>query len=359
MLNRNFSGKALHELPGVREFSGNSMRDVLADVREVFGREAIILSQENVRGRIHVLACGENDDAVLGSGHYDPAATLMGPVREATDTRAQEIKSKSAERTAGSGSFDALMTARKGKAVIPKTGPAEVNRLKALGFDEKLLALAGRGNQSRALVERVLELVIGDDRAASGAGTDAPEAGAYRFTGPTGHGKSSLIGKLATAFVLEQGNKGVILASTDRHRLGGTLLLERTAELIGVPFLAIDDADIPSLLARRPRLLLVDTDGSTGIGAAGLHDGLVDVLVLAATAQPEILAKAMHTAPRDAELAVTQLDLSPSPGIALSLVWSERPHGRQLDWISYGQTIDASHAPASVEALMSFVVAGA
>jgi hypothetical protein len=82
---------------------------------------------------------------------------------------------------------------------------------------------------------------------------------------------------------------------------------------------------------------------------------VIDVLVLSATAEPELLAKAVHGAPRDTEIALTQLDLTAAPGRALSIVWNERPHGRVLDWISYGQSIDASHAPACVGSLLSFV----
>lgn len=334
------SAESLRDLPGVREFSGNTMRDILADVREVFGRDAIILTQETIHGRIHVLATSDDNQGVLADRQYQPEDTLMGPVPEAGIA----------------GLFSASKPRKPSKTAIPRTGPAESNRLKALGFDARLLELAARGNASRALAEKVLALAVGDDRDYTGSGIDAPEAGVYRFIGPTGHGRTTLIGKLATAWVLEHGPKNVVLASTDRQRFGATLLLERMAELIGVPFHVIEAADIPALIARKPSLLLIDTDGGMAEGR-GIEpvDGVIDVLVVAATAEPELLARAVHAAPRDAEIALTQLDQTAAPGRALSILWNERPHGRVLDWISYGQSVDASHAPACVGSLLSFV----
>jgi len=333
------SADSLRGTPGVEEFSGNNMRDILAEVREAFGRDAIILTQETVHGRIHVLATRDDNQQILSSRQYQPERTLMGPVPEALPS--------------------GLFARRDGRRnPIPRTGPAEASRLKALGFEPRLIDLAGKGNPAVSLAERVLALALGDNQDFTGSGMDAPLAGAYRFTGPTGHGKTSLIGKLATAFVLEHGSRGVVLASTDRHRFGSTLLLERMAELIGVAFHVIDETDIPALLSRRPNLLLVDTEGglSTGAGIPPIAE-VIDVLVVAATAEPELLARALHAASRDVQVALTQLDLTVSPGRALSLIWNERPHGKVLDWISYGQHVDGSHAPASVGTLLPYVEA--
>lgn len=340
MWTRQKGDESLREQPGVREFSGTTMRDILADVREAFGRDAIILTQQTFHGRIHVLATSDDNQGVLADRRYPPEDTLMGPVPEAGIA----------------GLFSASRTRKQARAMIPRTGPAEANRLKALGFDSRLLELAARGNASRALAEKALALAVGDDRDYTGSGIDAPEAGAYRFIGPTGHGRTTLIGKLATAWVLEHGAKNLVLASTDRQRFGATLLLERMAELIGVPFHVVDDGELAALVAGKASLLLIDTDGGMTEGRRiDAIDGVIDVLVVSATAEPEMLARAVHGAPRDAEIALTQLDLTAAPGRALSILWNERPLGRVLDWISYGQSIDASHAPACVGSLSSFV----
>lgn len=83
------------------------------------------------------------------------------------------------------------------------------------------------------------------------------------FVGPTGSGKSTLIGKLATWFVRHRGS--VALVSTDTEKLGGGALLRQVAKALQLPFHEVRELSDAEDFFRKQRnsvdLILIDSHG--------------------------------------------------------------------------------------------------
>lgn len=89
---------------------------------------------------------------------------------------------------------------------------------------------------------------------------------AVALVGPTGSGKTSTIGKLAAAFVLNGKTDELAIISTDAYRIGAQDQLRTLCQIIGVPLTIVDDhLSLRRALARYAgkRKVLVDTAGLT------------------------------------------------------------------------------------------------
>ncbi|MDO9319783.1 MAG: flagellar biosynthesis protein FlhF [Gammaproteobacteria bacterium] len=164
-------------------------------------------------------------------------------------------------------------------------------------------------------------------------GTDiAARGGVYALLGPTGVGKTTTIGKLATRCVLEHGSDAVALVTTDSYRVAAHEQLRTFGRILDVSVRVVDEThSLRQILdsLQHKRLVLIDT--------AGLHQkdpGLLSqlqmlrecrevrkLLVLACTSQAGVLANACKTyAP--AELSgciLSKLDEAGTIGEALAL----------------------------------------
>ena len=356
--------------PAVRQFTGTNMRALLAEVRQVFGRDAVILKQESRDGRICITACSERQ--LVAMTPPDDAFGI-GPIREAAETSGfanDPIPGPERERRPGRALADRISAID-----LPETNPVrrgwlgrggrrnrspqvDTDLLLALHYHADFVTQLVDDPQGEDTAESVACALV-DERGArtidETSGTLLP--GVYRFVGPAGHGKTSLIAKLATAFVLAQGRDGVVLASTDQHRLGGTLKLERLAQLLDVPFHVIETKDIPTLMRSRPRLLLIDTDGRESPGERS-RQAPVDILVLSAVAQPAQLTRALEQAGQDSVVALTQLDLADTLGEPLSVLATATDTLRPLEWLVFGESIDDSHVGADVANVSQWALRG-
>jgi len=125
------------------------------------------------------------------------------------------------------------------------------------------------------------------------------------FTGPTGVGKTTTIAKLA-ARAMQTSPEGVLIITTDVHRVAAVEQMMRFGEILGVPVeVAISPEDLARMLAQNQDKdrILIDTPGRNHRDAASLRSlrKLVDaadeaevMLVMAATTRAvdsaEILA---------------------------------------------------------------------
>jgi len=74
------------------------------------------------------------------------------------------------------------------------------------------------------------------------AGTDlAARGGIFALLGPTGVGKTTTIGKLATRFVLEHGQEAVALVTTDSFRVAAHEQLRTFGRILGVTVRLVDE----------------------------------------------------------------------------------------------------------------------
>lgn len=166
------------------------------------------------------------------------------------------------------------------------------------------------------------------------AGTDlAARGGIFALLGPTGVGKTTTIGKLATRFVLEHGQEAVALVTTDSFRVAAHEQLRTFGRILGVTVRLVDEGhSLRQILEslRHKSLVLIDT--------AGLHakdpslqfqlqtlrncPEVQNLLVMACTSQASVLANACSTySPAGLSGCIlSKLDEAGMMGEALALV---------------------------------------
>jgi len=141
--------------------------------------------------------------------------------------------------------------------------------------------------------------VVGSDMVGSG--------GVFAFVGPTGAGKTTTIGKLATRYVLENGAENVALVTTDTVRIAAHEQLRTFGRILKVPVCIVDknnslDRVLHSL--RHKSLVLIDTAGlnrqdpklqSQLSSLNELGDRVQSILVIPTTSQPDVVRSAYHT----------------------------------------------------------------
>ncbi len=200
------------------------------------------------------------------------------------------------------------------------------------------------------------------------AGTDiAAKGGIFALLGPTGVGKTTTIGKLATRYVLEHGADSVALVTTDSFRVAAHEQLRTFGRILGVSVRVVDEShSLPQILAslRHKSLVLIDT--------AGLHatdpslqfqlqtlrncPEVQNLLVMSCTSQATVLANAFRTyAPAGLRGCIlSKLDEAGTMGDALSLV-IER--ALPVVYETHGQNIPDDIKVAQAHNLVSKAVA--
>ncbi|RRJ84982.1 flagellar biosynthesis protein FlhF [Aestuariirhabdus litorea] len=194
------------------------------------------------------------------------------------------------------------------------------------------------------------------------------EGGIFAFIGPTGSGKTTTIGKLATQYVLEHGPEQVALVTTDCYRVGAAEQIKALGRILNVTVRVVDNPRQlqPTLdgLSRKA-LVLIDT--------AGLHHqdpnlalqlGMLNevrpmvrsLLVLACTSQQQVMRAAYHTygGARLVGTVFTKVDEATSLGEAISLVCE---HGLPVSYVADGQRIPEDISQARAHGLISRAVA--
>ena len=74
--------------------------------------------------------------------------------------------------------------------------------------------------------------------------------GVWALVGPTGHGKTTTLAKLAAQAVMRHGHGNVALVSIDTYRIGAQQQLGAYAEMMGVDCVMADEASgLPRILA--------------------------------------------------------------------------------------------------------------
>lgn len=144
-----------------------------------------------------------------------------------------------------------------------------MQRILAAGFSPKLarhLAAALPKSYSPEQADAWLRLVmIRNLRVHEPADLPGIRPGVWALVGPTGHGKTTTLAKLAANAALRHGQDSVALVSMDGYRIGAQQQLETYARMMGVTFAAVDDADeLPQILEeirRDKACVLIDSAG--------------------------------------------------------------------------------------------------
>jgi len=164
------------------------------------------------------------------------------------------------------------------------------------------------------------------------------EGGVIALVGPAGMGKTTTLAKLAARYVLKYGAQNIALVSLDSYRIGAQEQLKTLGRILNVPVTLVDPGQsLTQALAplARKRVVLIDSAGlpasdpalsmqlealaSRGVKAR-------NYLVLAATAQSQVLKAAYHSYKRCglSGCILSKLDEATSLGEVLGLAIGQR-----------------------------------
>ena len=298
-----------------RKFFGANSREVLKQVRETLGPDALIVSNAKVTGGIEIIALPSTaiNEIVTSAAGPDtapepqsaPEATAIpqsrkdpsvAPTREGVSLSPPKkanqppsvANASEPSAPAQNAILDTLVPSmiaelRNMRAVLEqrlaglawtelsKRDPAKVAALRAL-------LVAGFGAElARRLTEpmpdgmdeedggRWLTTEINRNLLTAGAENDIIEhGGVYAIVGPTGVGKTTTTAKLAARGVVRHGAERVALLTTDTYRIGAHEQLRIYGRILGVAtYVVRDAAELKSTLSelRGKHMVLIDTIG--------------------------------------------------------------------------------------------------
>ena len=299
-----------------RKFLGANSRDVLKQVRETLGPDALIVSNAKVAGGIEVIALPStaiNDimanagkpESAIGTPVPRPASAELSIRREPIVTAPVDPADTGASRKSVSAPSlgsniapdpaalrDGLPAAfvqsmiseiRTMRSVLEqrlaglawselsRRDPAKVAALRTLlvaGFSPELARRltepmpdgTADHDQTKWLVTEINRNIV-----TAGAENDIIEhGGVYAIVGPTGVGKTTTTAKLAARGVVRHGADRVALLTTDTYRIGAHEQLRIYGRILGVTTCVVRDAaELKSTLSdlRGKHMVLIDTIG--------------------------------------------------------------------------------------------------
>lgn len=358
----------------VRRFVGANSRDVMRQVREALGDDALIVANRRTETGVEILAMA--DDAALDTAPAvpaqapapAPAAPSAPPAFEELSAQLlremQDMRALLARPSQGDASVTPDFTV---KTLLARAGfGAELCEEIGCALPATLAALHPRDDQVLAWLHRQLEarlsVLDGED-----AFFDRP--GIVALVGPTGVGKTTTTAKLAARFVMRHGTEPVALVTTDSFRIGAHEQLRIYARLLDAPMYALDaEQPVNELLDRLhdKRWVIVDTVGMsqrdqrviTQIDQLQGGDSNVRlVLVLNAASQPETLEEVVLRYRQAARAAGATLDdciitKQDEAGRLAPLLDIVMRHGLRVLFGSHGQQVPEDMAPADRRALV-------
>lgn len=330
----------------LRRFLAPDARSGLARIREELGPDAVVVSTRKTPQGVEFMA-GRYDE--LEQAPAAPAAREAagdsGPIwRELLRLRAL------------------LQNQLAGLAwsAEKRRHPVRIHvlqRLLGAGFSPRLSRhLAARlpkdysAGQSDLWLRQVL---IRNLRAAAPAELPGARPGIWALVGPTGHGKTTTLAKLAAKAALLHGPEKVVLISVDAYRIGAREQLQAYAEMMGVGFMALNDAtELKEILAGLGTKACVMVDGAGfapgderfGQQLAALRQaGAACLLTLAASSQGSLVESIIQRQPPLDGAILTKLDEGGLCGAALDCLMRYR---LQLVCLATGQRVPEDLHPA-------------
>jgi flagellar biosynthesis protein FlhF len=369
-----------------RKFTGTRSRDVLEQVRNELGADAMIVSNRATADGIEVLAIpGDAIDALIAGDPSPRRAEVVDtapPVEAVAAGPAAPPAAAPAPIAAAPAEPDAMPRLMGEVAMLRKLLEEQLGGLAwsdlmrrkpvaarmqrdllAAGFSPALARdLAGAMPEiavsqvrpwiSRALASRLDCIADGDDPLSAG--------GVFALVGPTGVGKTTTVAKLAARAAVRFGASKVSLLTTDSFRVGAHDQLRLYGRILGIHVQAVAEPDDLKLALDRTsgrHLVLIDTvglgqrDRRVADQRALLADPRIRKLVLMnATAQGPTLEEVLASYGEGASPAgviLTKLDeaarLAPVVDVAAR-------HAVRIAYVTHGQRVpeDLSHPNADV-----------
>ncbi|AZM94279.1 flagellar biosynthesis protein FlhF [Vreelandella venusta] len=366
----------------VRRFVGANSRDVMRQVRETLGDDALIVANRRIEDGVEILAMA--DEAV---DHFEPSPASPPPpaAQVAFSARdADPLQAMSERLLREMQEMRELLSQRQSADDAPASALTDDSfsrlrqQLLSVGFseelsDEVLAALPAPLAQPDADGALALEWLRGQLMARLPVLKEETgffdQAGIVALVGPTGVGKTTTTAKLAARFVMRHGTRPVALVTTDSFRIGAHEQLRIYARLLDTPMYALDaEQPIDELVGRLQgkQWVIIDTVGMSQRDQrvieqiAHLQGGQASVrlvLLLNAASQPETLEEVVLRYRQAARAAGAELDdciitkqdeagrLAPVLDIVIR-------HGLRVLFGSYGQRVPEDMAVADPTALI-------
>lgn len=357
----------------VRKFVGQTSRDVLRQVRDELGPEAMIIANRGVAEGIEITAMpGTALASMLEPTPTKYATSPEPPVVLAEITAPMEDRLMR-EVTALRGMLETQLA----QLAWGDTSRRQPLRAK---FTRELLAAGYSALLVRELVQRLpddydalragewITGVIAKNLHCPAVDDDiVTRGGVYALIGPTGVGKTTTTAKLAARCAVRYGARELALLTTDTYRVGAHDQLRIYAKILGVAVHTIsNEHDLDQALdSLRPKhLVLIDTVGMSQrderVAEQGLlldHPDIARLLVMNATVQGETqneVVTAYRGQPQkgDARLAgciLSKVDEAARLGDALDVAIR---HGLLVHYVSNGQRVPEDLHPATASYLV-------
>ncbi|NYS61729.1 flagellar biosynthesis protein FlhF [Vreelandella salicampi] len=386
----------------VRRFVGANSRDVMRQVRESLGDDALIVANRRTEGGVEILAMA--DSAV---DHFEPTPEEPPATSSASSAPAPATPEPSANvaSPAPQSSSSAAPTAPDPLQAMSERLLKEMQDMRALlassgqpaahappkGWAQRLHQLLFEVGFSVEIANEVLP-GMPPDFAALPEDSERPltwlreqlterlsvlnaenaffdETGIVALVGPTGVGKTTTTAKLAARFVMRHGTRPVALVTTDSFRIGAHEQLRIYARLLDIPMYALDaEQPIDSLLGRLQgkQWVIIDTVGMSQRDQrvieqiAHLQGGRSRVrlaLLLNAASQPETLEEVVLRYRQAARAAGAELDdciitKQDEAGRLAPVLDIIMRHGMRVLFGSHGQQVPEDMSVADADGLI-------
>ncbi len=366
----------------VRRFVGANSRDVMRQVREALGEDALIVANRRTEGGVEILAMA--DEAV---DHFEPSPTTPPPSSPgAFSLPASDPLQAMSERL-----LREMQEMKQLLSTQPLTLPAAEaptrdldiptrmrHWLLGVGFSEELsdevlsglpAPLAEQHAEHAPAMDWLREQLVARLPVLQEETGFFDQAGIVALVGPTGVGKTTTTAKLAARFVMRHGTRPVALVTTDSFRIGAHEQLRIYARLLDTPMYALDaEQPIDELVGRLQgkQWVIIDTVGMSQRDQrvieqiAHLQGGKTSVrlvLLLNAASQPETLEEVVLRYRQAARAAgaelndciITKQDEAGRLAPVLDIVIR---HGLRVLFGSHGQRVPEDMAVANPKELI-------
>lgn len=365
----------------VRRFVGANSRDVMRQVRETLGEDALIVANRRTEGGVEILAMADEaiDQFEPSPESPPPETPLVTAVQDPMQAMSERLLHEMQEMR------QLLANNQPVTAPLPpQAAPAGTTaRLRQLlwnvGFSSELsdevLAglpepLAVSSSDSDAPLQWLRQQLMERLSVLSDEPSFFDQTGIVALVGPTGVGKTTTTAKLAARFVMRHGTRPVALVTTDSFRIGAHEQLRIYARLLDTPMYALDaEQPIDDLLGRLQgkQWVIIDTVGMSQRDQrvieqiAHLQGGRSRVrlvLLLNAASQPETLEEVVLRYRQAARAAGAELDdciitKQDEAGRLAPVLDIVMRHGMRVLFGSNGQQVPEDMAIAAPDALIN------
>lgn len=361
----------------VKRFVANTMQEAIAQVKEDFGANAVILHTKRVRRRgvlgwlrrprVEVIAAAETRSPQReggAPGGTQPASAVAQESAATSELAKVHEELVSLKR--------ALIGGDRAEGTVAEPVRERLLRqeIYAAFVDELIDFALDRARQEGDLSDQnVRDLVLARLReGVCCADPDQIDGGrrVHCLVGPTGVGKTTTIAKLAANFAL-LGGRRVALITVDTYRIAAVEQLKVYAEIIGVPIdVAMTPAELKEAVARRSDadLIFVDTAGRSQkhkmqmqevkAFVEALEDPHVHLVLSAGTRTTDLMEMTDRFMQLPvASLIVTKLDETSSYGALYNVC---RVTGRPLSYLTNGQSVPDDIEVATPERVAQLIM---